>query len=104
MRTTSALLLTACWTAAHAAPPADTDTYVHAAMRAFGEPGLGLAIVENGQPALAKGYGVRKLGTQDMVDAHTAFPIGSETKAFTATALAILVDRKKLSWDDHVVD
>ncbi len=104
MRTTSALFLTACWTAAHAAPPADTDSYVHAAMQAFGEPGLGLAIVENGQPVLAKGYGVRKLGTQDMVDAHTAFPIGSETKAFTATALAILVDRKKLSWDDRVVD
>ncbi len=105
MRRTLAVLLTVCGaTAAQAAPPADTDSFVQSAMQAFGEPGLGLAIVEDGQPVLAKGYGVRKIGTQEMVDSHTAFPIGSETKAFTATALAILVDRKKLSWDDHVAD
>ena len=105
MRLASVLFLSACWTAAaQAAPPPDTDSYVQGAMQAFGEPGLGLAIVEDGRTVLARGYGVRKLGTREMVDAHTAFPIGSETKAFTATALAILVDRKKLSWDDHVAD
>jgi CubicO group peptidase (beta-lactamase class C family) len=80
------------------------DAYVQTAMRAFGAPGLGLAIVENGQTTVAKGYGIRRLGTKEVVDSHTAFPIGSETKAFTATALAILVDRKKLSWDDRVAD
>ncbi len=105
MRLRFALCLSACWAAAaQAAPPADTDSYVQSAMQGFGEPGLGLAIVEDGQTVLARGYGVRKLGTQEMVDSHTAFPIGSETKAFTAAALAILVDRKKLSWDDHVAD
>ncbi len=73
-------------------------------MSAFGAPGLSLAIVENGAPVLARGYGVRRLGAAAPVDAHTAFPIGSETKAFTAAALAILVDRGQLSWDDRVVD
>lgn len=90
--------------AARAAPPADLDAYVANAMGAFGAPGLSLAIVENGQVAVAKGYGVRSLDTGAPVDAHTAFPIGSESKAFTAAALAILVDQKKLSWDDKVVD
>jgi CubicO group peptidase (beta-lactamase class C family) len=95
----------ACWAVhADAAVPTDLDTYVQHAMTAFGSPGLGLAIVENGQVSVARGYGVRKLNTGEMVDAHTAFPIGSETKAFTVAALAILVDRKKLSWDDRVVD
>ena len=89
---------------AHAAPPPDTDAYVAAAMQAFGAPGLSLAIVEDGRVALAKGYGVRRLGAPELVDAHTGFPIGSETKAFTAVALAILVDRGRLSWDDKVVD
>ena len=91
-------------THAVAAPPPDTDAYVAKVMRQFGAPGLSLAIVEDGQVALAKGYGVRRLGDPAPVDAHTSFPIGSETKAFTAAALAILVDRGKLSWDDHVVD
>ena len=87
-----------------AAPPSDTDAYVGNAMRAFGAPGLSLTVVEDGRVALAKGYGVRRLGSLAPVDAHTSFPIGSETKAFTTTALAILVDRGKLFWDDRVVD
>ncbi len=87
-----------------ATPPPDTDSFVAKAMQEFGAPGLSLAIVENGRTVLAKGYGVRRIGTQAAVDAHTAFPIGSETKAFTAAALAILVDRHKLTWSDHVVD
>ena len=87
-----------------AAPPSDTDAYVGKAMQAFGAPGLSLTVVEDGRAALVKGYGVRRLGSPAPADAHTSFPIGSETKAFTATALAILVDRDKLSWDDRVVD
>lgn len=98
------LLLTA-WltTQAHAAVPTDTDAYVQQAMQKFGAPGLGLAVTQDGQ-VFAKGYGLRKLDTKQEVDSHTAFPIGSETKAFTATALAILVDRHKLAWDDRVSD
>jgi CubicO group peptidase (beta-lactamase class C family) len=87
-----------------AAPPGDTDAYVAKAMQAFGVPGLSLAIVEDGRTVVAKGYGVRQLGSPAPVDAHTGFPIGSETKAFTAASLAILVDRGKLAWSDRVVD
>ena len=35
---------------------------------------------------------------------HTVFQIGSTTKAFLATTIAIAVDRGKLHWDDRVVD
>ena len=97
-------MLAAGATSAAAAPPADTDVYVAKAMQTFGVPGLSLAIVENGTVAKAQGYGVRQLGTAKTADAHTAFPIGSETKAFTSAALAILVDRKQLRWDDLVRD
>jgi CubicO group peptidase (beta-lactamase class C family) len=50
----------------------------------------------------ARGYGVRELGKPDPVDANTLFGIASTTKAFTAGALGMLVDEKKLSWDDPV--
>jgi CubicO group peptidase (beta-lactamase class C family) len=87
-----------------AAAPADTDAYVAKAMATFGAPGLSLAIVQDGKPVLAKGYGLRQIDTAQKVDAHTAIPIGSESKAFTSAALAILVDRKKLKWTDLVKD
>jgi len=87
-----------------AAPPPDTDAYVARAMQGFGVPGLSLAIVENGKTVAAKGYGVTDINTKKPLDAHSAIPIGSESKAFTSAALAILVDRKKLKWSDLVKD
>lgn len=86
------------------APPPDIDHYVARAMQAFGAPGLSLAIVQDGKTVIAKGYGVRSIATRDPVTSDTAFPIGSETKAFTSAALAILVDEGKLRWTDRVVD
>ena len=38
------------------------------------------------------------------VDPGTVFQIGSTTKAFLATTMAIAVDRGGLAWDDRVVD
>jgi CubicO group peptidase (beta-lactamase class C family) len=87
-----------------AAPPADTDAYIARAMQGFGVPGLSLAIVENGKTVAAKGYGVTDINSKKPLDAHGAVPIGSESKAFTSAALAILVDRKKLKWSDLVKD
>ncbi len=89
---------------AQAKPPADLGAYVAKAMKTFGPPGMAVAIVEDGKIAAANGYGVRKMGAALAVDAHTAFPIGSETKAFTSAALAILVDENKLKWTDLVKD
>jgi CubicO group peptidase (beta-lactamase class C family) len=71
-------------------------------MKAFSVPGLALAIVKDGKIIVAKGYGVRKLGDATAVDEHTMFGIGSNTKAFTTVALAMLMDAGKLSWDDPV--
>ncbi|NTV81534.1 MAG: serine hydrolase, partial [Candidatus Aminicenantes bacterium] len=48
-------------------------------------------------------YGVRKLGEPTPVDATTLFGIASNTKAFTATALGLLVEEGKIEWDGPVV-
>lgn len=90
--------------AAWAAPPPDFDARVQKALAEHGVPGMAIAIVEHGRIVHAKGYGVRRLGAPGAVDADTIFPTGSTGKAFTAAALAILVDEGKLGWDDKVID
>lgn len=85
-----------------AAPP-DLDAYVEAVRAAFEVPGLALAIVKDGQVVVAKGSGVRTLGEPVPVDAETRFGIASNTKAFTATALGLLVEDGKITWDDPVI-
>jgi CubicO group peptidase (beta-lactamase class C family) len=78
------------------------DSYVNRALQDWEIPGLSLAIVKNGKVVLVKGYGVKEWGTGDKVDENTLFMIGSNTKAFTATAIATLDAEKKLSLDDKV--
>ena len=87
-----------------AAPPTGFDAHVEAVRKSAGTPGVAIAIVEDGDVVLAKGYGVRKLGETAKVDADTIFMIGSTGKAFTTAALATLVDAGKLGWDDKVID
>jgi len=90
--------------AAFAAPPEGFDARVEAAMRSRDVPGMAISIVEDGRIVHAKGYGVRRLGSPERVDADTIFPTGSTGKAVTAAALAILVDEGRLGWDDKVID
>ena len=97
----------ATWAALPSAPPisrATIDATVARAMKAFQIPGMAVGIIKDGKLFYAKGYGVRELGKPNQVDADTLFQIGSNTKAFTAAALALLVDEGKIHWDDKVID
>ncbi|MBI4877139.1 MAG: serine hydrolase [Acidobacteria bacterium] len=78
------------------------DALVERVRKEFDVPGIAVAVVHDGQVALAKGYGVRKLGEPAPVTPNTLFGIASNTKAMTAAALAILVDEGKIQWDDPV--
>lgn len=84
--------------------PAAIDATVARAMKAFQVPGMAVGIIKDGKLIYAKGYGVRELGKAAQVDADTLFQIGSNTKAFTTAALAMLVDEGKIHWDDRVID
>ena len=99
-----------CWrpvavatSAATAAATPALDAFAQRAMQTFDTPGMAVTVVD-GDTITTHAYGVRKLGEPARVDAHTLFSIGSNTKAFTATALAMLVDQGKLHWDDRLVD
>ena len=80
------------------------DQYISSARVDWNVPGIAVALVKNGEVVFSKGYGVRSIDAGGPVDPDTLFAIGSNTKAFTSAALAILVDEKALSWDDRVVD
>lgn len=78
------------------------DIYINKALTNWRIPGAAVCIIKDGKIVLMKGYGVKELGLPNKVDVNTLFMIGSNTKAFTATALAMLQADKKLSLDDRV--
>lgn len=84
--------------------PPDIDSYVEEVCETFDVPGVAVSIVKDGEVVVAKGYGVRRLGEETPVDEHTLFGIASNTKAFTATAIGMLVEEGKLDWDKPVIE
>ncbi len=82
----------------------EVDRLVEDAMEKFNVAGVAVGIVKDGEVFLAKGYGLKSVEGKEKVDEHTSFAIASNTKAFTAAALAILVEEGKLTWLDRVVE
>ncbi|CDM30445.1 hypothetical protein DTO013E5_2597 [Penicillium roqueforti] len=73
-------------------------------MRIGGTPGLSLAVMSSGNTVYESSFGVRDTAAGLPVTEETIFPICSLTKALTASAMAILVDEGKLTWDTLVKD
>ncbi len=78
------------------------DTLVAHTLKAFDVPGIAVAVIKDGKVIHSKGYGVRSLKTGKKVDENTLFGIASNSKAFAAAALGMLVDEGKIKWDDKV--
>lgn len=89
---------------AQAITSAEIDNLVEKTLKTFDVPGIAVAVVKDGKVIHSKGYGVRSLNTKQKVDENTLFGIASNSKAFTSAALGMLVDEKKLKWDDKVRD
>lgn len=78
------------------------QTYISRAMTNWRIPGAAICIIKDGKIVLMKGYGIKEMGLNNPVDENTLFMIGSNTKAFTATALASLQAAGKMSLDDKI--
>src|SRR5436190_23163656 len=78
------------------------DSYILQGIKDWNIPGLAIAIVKDGKVVVMKGYGVRDMESKEPVDENTLFMIASNSKLFTATALAQLEYDKKLSLDDKI--
>ena len=80
------------------------DSIVSKAMSIRPNAGIAVAVVKDDKIVHLKGYGVSSINSNEEVNENTLFAIASNSKAFTTTALAILVDEGKLNWKDKVVD
>jgi len=72
------------------------EGYIATGMKAFDVPGLAIGIVAGDKLVYAKGFGGRRKGGGELVDARTVFQIGSTTKAFLAASMAITIDHGKV--------
>jgi CubicO group peptidase (beta-lactamase class C family) len=80
------------------------DSVVGKTLTTFNVPGIAVAVVKDGKVIHSNGYGIRSIKTKLKVDENTLFGIASNTKAFTAAALGMLVDEKKITWDTKVIE
>ena len=81
----------------------DLDAYVQEAIEKWQIPGVAIGIIKDGKLVYAKGFGVEKVGGKKAVSKNTLFMIGSNSKAFTGAALALLEDQEKCKLTDPVI-
>ncbi|HWV22680.1 MAG TPA: serine hydrolase [Thermomicrobiales bacterium] len=80
------------------------DRFTSEALGRYDVPGAAVAVVQDGETVLAKGYGVRSLLDDAPVDADTVFQLASNTKPIIAFTLGTLVDQGLIGWDTPIVD
>lgn len=83
---------------------ADIDRLVIRTMETFNVPGIAVAVIKDDNVVHMKGYGVSSIITGKKTDENTLFAIASNSKAFTAATLGILVDEGKIRWETRVTD
>lgn len=78
------------------------NAYYEQALADWNVPGMAIAIVRADTVLFSRGYGVIDIHTAQPVDENTLFAVASNTKAFTATALAMCADEGLLKFSDQV--
>ena len=78
------------------------DELIQNTLKTFDVPGISVGIIKDGEVVYSKGFGTRSLTTNQTMTDETLVGIASNSKGFTATALAILADEGKLNFDDKV--
>ena len=76
--------------------------FVNAYLKKKQIPGCALMVRHNGKVVLAAGYGFANLEHNVRVTPQTVFQSGSVGKQFTAMAVMILIEEKKLDLDDPI--
>ncbi|HUF70615.1 MAG TPA: serine hydrolase domain-containing protein [Longimicrobiales bacterium] len=94
------LCMTACASAPADPAAADIARFTEQVMREFPEtPSLAVAVVRDGKPLLARGFGKRDLEASLDADAKTAYYIASSTKSYVGLLAAVLAHRGVVDLD-----
>ncbi|MBX3166695.1 MAG: serine hydrolase [Candidatus Eremiobacteraeota bacterium] len=80
------------------------EKYAEESRLAWGTPGMAVVLIADGKVLWSQGFGVKDAGGRDPVDVNTIFQIGSASKSFTSSLVALQVDRGQLKWADKVID
>ncbi|HXU29129.1 MAG TPA: serine hydrolase domain-containing protein, partial [Thermoanaerobaculia bacterium] len=83
---------------------AELDARLAASFTEAGIPGATVAIVENGEVVLAKGYGFADVAAKKPATADSVFRAGSISKSLTGIAVMTLVEQGKLSLDARLAE
>jgi CubicO group peptidase (beta-lactamase class C family) len=102
----AALLVVAAPTAAHAQGIA-SDSLTRAIDQVFARftpssPGCAVAVYQNGRVRFAKGYGAANIEYAVPITPQTPFISGSLSKQFTAAAIALLIEDRRIALSDDV--
>ncbi|MBW4427124.1 MAG: beta-lactamase family protein [Nostoc desertorum CM1-VF14] len=73
------------------------DDYIRATMLKNQIPGLSVAVVQEGEPVLIKGYGLANVEHSVSATEQTVYEIASVGKTFTATVTMMLVEQRIIS-------
>jgi CubicO group peptidase (beta-lactamase class C family) len=87
------------------AAPDDPSKQVDALVRKYVHddgPGMAVLVIKDGKVVHKKGHGLANLAKKVPIAPDTNFELASVTKQFTAMAIMVLNDQKKLSFDDDV--
>src|SRR5207244_12845232 len=79
------------------------EQLVKETLQKTGVPGIALAVVFQDEVLYLKGFGVRKAGENQPVDADTVFQLASVSKPIASTIVAGVVGDRVLSWDDSII-
>lgn len=67
-------------------------------------PGIAVGVVYGDKVLYAKGFGVRRVGSGEAVDADTIFQIASVSKPLASTVVAAVVGEGGITWDSRITD
>lgn len=77
---------------------ADIQAAIARAVEGKAVPAVGILEIRNGEVSSETVWGLRQMGRPEPVQVGDRWHLGSDTKAMTATLVAILVEKGKLSW------
>lgn len=80
------------------------DDYIQATMAQNQIPGISIAVIQEGEAVLVKGYGLANIEHSVPATEHTVYEIASVGKTFTATLTMMLVEEGVISLEEPIIN
>lgn len=82
----------------------ELERFIEVELERFAIPGAAVAIVQDGEVAYSRGFGMTEAGGKTPMTPQTHMMIGSTGKSLTTMLIATLVDQGVMTWDTPVIE